>query len=201
MSRIALSLRAVQLHLGTFFLWGHQIGTLLKNSTISYFGNLVSYYPDLEVIDLSNSQYWLQINACWLIDQPEQHHLQSPFKLVSAPLEVLDFENLLQLDLSDNFIQVLTQTVSFWKIGQYNFKKLPAEYEYLTATLFIDGNLLLCDCSLVNIFRSVSYVDSPNSPECVSQGLGSNTCYHAKEFWLFCEPKKDNFKNTTFLFF
>jgi len=38
--------------LGTISL---QIGTL-KNSTISYFGNLVSYYPDLEVIDLSNSQ-------------------------------------------------------------------------------------------------------------------------------------------------
>lgn len=45
--------------LGTISL---QIGTL-KNSTISYFGNLVAYYPDLEVIDLSNSQRWFQISA------------------------------------------------------------------------------------------------------------------------------------------
>ena len=65
-SHITLSLRSVRLHLGTFLLWGHWIGTLLKNSTISYFGNLVSYYPDLEVIDLSNSQSWFQINAYWI---------------------------------------------------------------------------------------------------------------------------------------
>ena len=123
----------------------------------------------------------------------QSHIICNQYKLVSAPLEVLDFENLLQLDLSDNFIQVLTQAASFWKIGQHNFKKLPAEYEYLTATLFIDGNLLLCDCSLVNIFRSVSYVDSPNSPECVSQGLGSYTGYF-KPFGYFISPKRTTSK-------
>ena len=52
-----------------------------KNSTITFFENLELFYENVEVLDLSNMQ------------------------LVAAPLEVLYLKSLIQLDLSDNFLQ------------------------------------------------------------------------------------------------
>ena len=53
----------------------------------------------------------------------------------------------------------------------YLFEKaLPMEYGELSAVLMINGNVFVCSCELVTVFRTVRYIDSPIPPQCVSEG-------------------------------
>ncbi|XP_052066446.1 toll-like receptor 4 [Mytilus californianus] len=101
--------------------------------------NALQFIPSVEVLDISNNNIWFLPEDAFLNNTEIQNLSISYNLLYDIPKAVLSLSNLQLLDIHNNFIQSINETVRKW-LEQQNLK-----YGN-TFQLFLKGNRLKCTC-------------------------------------------------------
>ncbi|CAC5399147.1 TLR2 [Mytilus coruscus] len=111
--------------------------------------NVLNFIPSVEVLDISNNNIWfLPENA--FSNNTEIQNLSISYNLLDdIPKAVLSLSNLQLLDIRNNFIQSINETVHKW-LEQQNLK-----YGN-TFQLFLKGNRLRCTCDTLEFVKWIT---------------------------------------------